>query len=468
MRGGAGLALSFVQLAYLPFLALVLGLYWAVRDRVLQNVILAAASGVFYGWIHPWFLALLVGSCLLDWAAALGMVRWPARRNVLLGLSLLGNLGLLGTFKYFDFFATSFAMALESLGIHASLPLLQLGLPAGISFYTFQTLSYTIDVWRGQLVPRRSLLDFTVFVSLFPQLVAGPVERARDLLPQVEAQRRWDTGVFAEGVDLCLRGAVWKIVVADTVGMYVDRIFLLPAPQFWVLWAGVLGFTVQILADFGGYTLLARGSARMLGFRLVENFRSPYLATSPAEFWRRWHVSFSSWIHEYVYLPVRGEAPTPLRRTLATFLSMGASGLWHGASWNFVVWGLWHAALLTGHRAWTTLRRPLPAWLAVPLMFSATMTAWLLFREHDLSKLIAHLQRNPLTTSYAEAATALAVVGISVVGGAVLWVSGRAAAPRSWSPSAAALVRGVGWAAAIVLVVLFGRDTTRDFLYFRF
>ncbi len=468
MRGRAGLGLSFVQLAYLPFLALVLGLYWAVRDRLLQNVILVVASGVFYGWVHPWFLTLLYGSCLLDWASALGMVKWPRRKNLFLGVSLVGNLGLLGTFKYFDFFATSVQAALASLGIHASLPLLQLALPAGISFYTFQTLSYTIDVWRGHIAPRPSLLDFTVFVSLFPQLVAGPVERARDLLPQVEAPRRWETNVFAEGIDLCLRGAVWKIVVADTVGMFVDRVFLLPAPQFWVLWAGVLGFTVQILADFGGYTLIARGSARMIGFRLVENFRSPYLATSPAEFWRRWHVSFSSWIHEYVYLPVRGDAPTPLRRTLATFVSMSVSGLWHGASWNFVLWGLWHAVLLTGHRGWSALRRPLPRWVAVPLMFSATMTAWLLFREHDLSRLVAHLGRSPLTTSYAEAATALAVAGISAVGGAVLWISGRAAVPASLSPRTAALLRGVGWAAAVALVVLFARDTTRDFLYFRF
>ncbi len=460
--------MSFVQLAYLPFLALVLGLYWAARDRVLQNLILAVASGAFYGWVHPWFLTLLYGSCVLDWATALGMVRWPSKKNWCLALSLVGNLGLLGTFKYFDFFATSFAGALESLGLGANLPLLQLALPAGISFYTFQTLSYTIDVWRGHIAPRRSLLDFTVFVSFFPQLVAGPVERARDLLPQVEAPRTWETTAVAEGIDLLVRGAVWKIVVADTVGMFVDRVFLLPAPQFWVLWAGVLGFTVQILADFGGYTLLARGTARMLGFRLVENFRSPYLATSPAEFWRRWHVSFSSWIHEYVYLPVRGPSPTPLRRTLATVVSMSVSGLWHGASWNFVLWGLWHAMLLIGHRSWVSLRRPLPVWLAMPLMFLATMTAWLLFREHDISRLIAHLGRSPLTTSYAEAATALAVAGISVVGGAVLWVSGRAAVPTSLSPAHAAVLRGAGWAAAIVLVVLFGRDTTRDFLYFRF
>lgn len=460
--------MSFVELTYLPFLAMVLVIYWASPGRRSQNLVLALASAAFYGWVHPWFLTLLYGSCVLDWATALGMARWPARKGVFLGLSLVGNLGLLATFKYFDFFANSVAAALGSLGLHVSLPLLHLALPVGISFYTFQTLSYTIDVWRGQVLARRSLLDFTVFVSLFPQLVAGPVERARDLLPQVEAERRWDTGGFAAGVDLCLRGAVWKVVVADTLGLYVDRVFLLPSPSFWVLWAGVLGFTVQILADFGGYTLLARGSARMLGFQLVENFKSPYLASTPAEFWRRWHTSFSSWIHEYVYLPLRGVAPSASRRTLATFAALGLSGLWHGASWNFVLWGLWHALLLTGHRAWSAFGRPLPRSLAVGLMFVATMSAWLIFREHDVVRLMGHISRSPFTTTLAEAATALAVTSVAAVGGGLLWVTGRAALPAGLSPRRAALARGLGWAVAVTLVVLFGRDTTRDFLYFRF
>lgn len=461
--------MSFVDPVYLPFLAVTLAVYWGVRGRVAQNGVLALASAVFYGWVHPWFLVLLYASTLLDWGVGLGITHRPARKHLFLGLSLAGNLGLLGAFKYFDFFVGSVQAALEGVGLHANLPLLRLALPAGISFYTFQTLSYTVDVWRGRLPARRTLLDVVVFVSMFPQLVAGPVERAGDLLPQVERERRWSPALFTEGVDLCLRGAVWKVVVADTVGLYVDRVFALPAPAFWVLWAGVLAFAVQILADFGGYTLLARGSARLLGFTLVENFRSPYLATSPSDFWRRWHVSFSSWIHDYVYLPLRGPDPGPWRRTAATVASMGLSGLWHGASWNFVLWGLWHALLLVGHRAWTALRpRPLPAPVAVPLMFVATLTAWLPFREHDLGRLVAHLGRSPSGASPAELSTAAAVAAVAVAGGALLRGVGQARVPAGVGPFPAALLRGAGWALLVALVVLFARDTARDFLYFRF
>jgi len=459
--------MTFVQLAYLGFLPAVLLVYWALPSTRAQNVLLAITSAVFYGWVHPWFLLLLYASTLIDYGVGLGMARWPGRRNLLLGLSLVGNLGLLGTFKYFDFFAGAVAAAGARLGLHLDPPLLRLLLPAGISFYTFQSLSYSIDIWRGRLEPRRDLLAFVVFVSLFPQLVAGPIERARDLLAHVESPRRFSWESLGSGLGLCLRGALLKVVVADNVALYVDRILDLEHPSFPLVWVAMLGFSVQILGDFGGYTLLARGSARMLGFELQENFHQPYSATSPADFWRRWHISFSSWIHDYLYRPLRGERPGPLRRTLATFASLLASGLWHGASWNFVLWGGYHALILVLHRGWQALRpAPLPRPLAIALMFPATVLGWLFFRERDLGRILDILRLSPFAASAADWTLARGACAVVLAGAGLLWLSGTLRVPAGTRLGPA--LRGLGWAAAIGLLLLFSRDNARAFLYFRF
>lgn len=469
--------MSFIQREFLVFFAVVLALVWAMpggpeRRRVGQNAVLLVASAVFYGWVDPWMLGLLAFSTGLDYGAALGMARWPGRRRLLLGLSLAGNLGLLGTFKYLGFFVDSVAAALEALGLQVHLPTLRLALPVGISFYTFQTLSYTLDVYRGRLAPRRSLLDFALFVSLFPQLVAGPVERARALLPQIEAPRVLRLHSVASGLSLALWGAVKKVVVADSAARYVDAVFALEAPPPAVLWAGALAFAVQILADFSGYTDIARGSARMLGFELSLNFLRPYAAASPSEFWRRWHVSFSSWIHEYVYAPLCGSAPTPGRRVAARFGALLLSGLWHGAAWHFVLWGLYHAVLLSLWRALgprvpgPLRRRP----LAVALMFSCTVAGWLIFRVESVSDLGAALA--PPWVRWSSAwPVVYTLLSLSLAGGAVLALGGLveqrlapALARHPWRPAAE-----LGWwALAALLIAVMARDTRYDFLYFRF
>lgn len=467
--------MTFVQIEFCAFFAVLFAAYWAWPRRRWQNLLLTVLSAVFYGWVHPWFLGLLAFSALLDYGSALGMERWPGRKKALLVASLVGNLGLLGVFKYYDFFVTNVADALGALGIHASVYTLGLALPVGISFYTFQTLSYSIDVYQGRLRARRDFLDYCTFIVMFPHLVAGPVMKARDLLPQVEGDRRLDLAAVRSGLTLALWGAAKKIMVADTVSLYVDRVFAMDAPPAPMVAVATLGFAIQILADFSGYTDIARGTARMLGFELTVNFKHPYLATNPSDFWRRWHVSFSSWIHEYVYLPLRGGTDTgEARRTAATWGSMLASGLWHGASWNYVVWGAYHAALLTLYRLVGPLvpdglrRSRAGHAAAVTLMFTFTLGGWLLFRETRLDRLSALGGGHPLTTDETVTLVLLAtVVAQAAVPLLVAFAVERWVVPRvrgDWLLPA----QTTAWAVCAACIVIFARDTTQDFIYFQF
>jgi D-alanyl-lipoteichoic acid acyltransferase DltB (MBOAT superfamily) len=468
--------MTFVQPEFLVFFVLLFTAYWAVGRRVWQNLLLTLASMVFYGWVHPWFLYLLGFSAVLDYSTALGMVRWPRFRRGFLAASLAGNLGLLGFYKYFDFFVTNVAGALEVLGVHENVHTLGLFLPVGISFYTFQTLSYTIDVYRGILKPRRSFVDYATFIMMFPHLVAGPVVRAVDMLPQVESERTFDLARVRSGLTLALWGAAKKVLVADTVSLYVDRIFSVQEPSFMMIWAATLGFAVQILADFSGYTDIARGTARMLGFELTVNFKHPYLAASPSEFWRRWHVSFSSWIHDYLYRPLGGTDPGPRRRTAATYGSLLISGLWHGASWNFVLWGFYHATLLTAYRfvepripafargrAWS---RP----LAVAVMFPLTCAGWLVFRETRLTRLLGYLTLRPGWGDADQIYAATIMFAVALAGALPLVLALLLEVyvlPRV-RPEWRLPAQTTAWAVCAAAVLVFARDTARDFIYFQF
>lgn len=467
--------MTFVQVEFLVFLALVLGLYWLVplrggARRVWQNVVLLLGSVVFYGWVHPWMVGLLAFSTLLDYGVGRGMAARPDRKGALLALSLAGNLGMLALFKYHDWFAGEVAQALGSLGVQVHPWTLGLALPVGISFYTFQTLSYTIDVYRGRLAARRNLLDHAVFVSMFPQLVAGPVERARDLLPQVEGQRSWSWARARSGVGLALWGAFKKVVIADTVALHVDRAFAVEGAPPVLLWAAAAGFMVQILADFSGYTDIARGTARLLGFELVQNFRHPYRASSPSDFWRRWHISFSSWIHEYLYIPLGGNRKGELRRILATFGALLLSGLWHGASWNFVLWGAYHAVLLVVWRAGARVLPRVPG-LGVVAMLGFTLVGWMLFRQGDLGVLAATFSAPPWAGGFDGFVGAAIVGSVAAAGGLGLLLGGIAEdhlparlRRATWGLPLETLL----WSLALAGILLFARDTARDFIYFRF
>jgi D-alanyl-lipoteichoic acid acyltransferase DltB (MBOAT superfamily) len=468
---------SFVQGSFLVFFVLVFGLYWALGRRRWQNALLAVCSAVFYGWVHPWFLILLYAAGLMDFFSAQAMERWPHHRRWALLVSMCGNLGMLGFFKYFDFFLENVAAVLGYFGLDPGVHALGIYLPVGISFYTFQTMSYTIDVYRGQVRARRDLLDYLVFVSFFPQLVAGPVQRAGSLLAQVERDRSLTWASFNSGLTLALWGGFKKIVVADTLAPYVDKVFQHPAPSSAMLWAAAFAFSVQILADFSGYTDIARGVSRMLGFELVENFRHPYLAANPSDFWKRWHISFSSWIRDYLYIPLGGSRGTWLHTVGATWGAMLLAGIWHGAAWNYVLWGAYHATLLVGYRlvsprvpgAWRS--HPLGQALAVILMYAFTCGGWLLFREHDAARIFTLALGNPLAGSADQwlAATVLVAVTLLCASPLVLaLVAERLLAPRIAGRPWLLPAQTTAWALCVAGMLVFVRVSTHDFIYFQF
>ena len=333
--------MTFTTLTFLVFLVVVLALYWGVRRRRAQNVVLLVASYVFYGWWDPRFLGLLVASSLVDFWIARALVpeRPDHQRRALVALSCVLNLGLLGVFKYHGFFLESFAALARSLGLEPSLPTLYIVLPVGISFYTFQTLGYSIDAYRRHVVPSRSLVDYLAFVALFPQLVAGPIERAGRLLPQLERPRTFDEAKARDGCKLILWGFCKKIVLADHLGELVELAYAGPVTSASgpVLLVATICFAFQIYCDFSAYSDIAIGSARLLGMELVRNFAHPYFSRSVAEFWRRWHMSLSTWFRDYVYVPLGGSQRGPARRWLALMATFTLSGLWHGPSWTFVL-----------------------------------------------------------------------------------------------------------------------------------
>ncbi len=345
----------FNSLAFVVFLAIVLPLYYSLSHRW-QNRFLVVASYVFYGYWDWRFLALLALSTVTDFVIArrLESSHTERTRRALLLASLSVNLGILFFFKYYGFFVDSAIALLSRVGFEPNVPLLQVVLPVGISFYTFQTLAYTIDVYRKK---QRATADFTAFalyVSYFPQLVAGPIERASRLLPQIQRPRRVSAEALQSGAQLILWGFVKKVVVADGLAPYVERCFAHPGSfSAGALLLGVYAFAFQIYGDFSGYTDIARGVSRLMGIELMANFRQPYWSRNITEFWRRWHISLSSWLRDYLYIPLGGNRKGPGRQYVNLLLTMLLGGLWHGAAWTFVIWGGLHGAFLALHKLWT-------------------------------------------------------------------------------------------------------------------
>jgi alginate O-acetyltransferase complex protein AlgI len=310
---------------------------------------------------------------VFDFWAAKKIEDSPHRKKQWVTFSLVSNLGLLAWFKYRGFFWENVQALWHSLGLGTEPALLQLALPAGISFYTFQSIGYVVDVYRGQLKACRRFDDFAVFVSFFPQLVAGPISRAGALLSQAIGQRQFPAERIIPALTLCMWGFFMKLVVADNAAIPANKIFAIAEPSFPVLWAGVFAFAIQIFADFSAYTSIARGSAQLLGFQLVENFQHPYVAVSPADFWKRWHISLSTWMRDYIYIPLGGSRCSTTRATMNVVLTFLISGAWHGADWNYILWGLYWGILVAADNLWGSRPR-LPAVLAMPIMFA--ITAW--------------------------------------------------------------------------------------------
>src|SRR5207245_6731269 len=340
-------------LEFFVFFGAVFALYWATpwpRPRVW---LLLAASLYFYASWNKQLALLIAVSTAVDYTLARGMeaTAVPWRRRLLLGVSLVGNLSLLCYFKYANFFLASLEEALRAAGASSSLPTLSVLLPVGISFYTFEAISYTVDVYRGRMPAERSLANFMVFILFFPHLVAGPIVRARDFLPQARRRKRWSWPRMQLGLSLCLVGLFKKLAVADRCALFADPVFAHPENfRCLAVWAGVLAYAVQIYCDFSGYSDMALGSAHLLAYKLAINFRAPYLAANIQEFWRRWHISLSSWMRDYLFFELGGSRGGGWRTARNLLLTMALGGLWHGASWTFVIWGLLHGGLLIAHR----------------------------------------------------------------------------------------------------------------------
>ncbi len=381
---------------FLRFFAAFLLLYYLVRGhRAWRNVLIVGASYLFYGWWDYRFLSLLFLSSVVDYSVGrkLAVTEDPARRKLWLGLSLVVSLGLLGFFKYCNFFVESFAAVLAQLGLSASPPVLNVVLPVGISFYTFQSMSYAIDVYRRRLPATRSFVEFLAFVSFFPQLVAGPIERASNLLPQFQRPRVITSAMVGEGVWLMLWGMFKKVVLADNLAPLVEQAYHPGVHSGPVIVLGTIAFAFQIYGDFSGYSDIARGLAKILGFELMVNFNLPYGASSLREFWHRWHVSLSTWLRDYLYVSLGGNRRGAVRTRLNLLVTMVLGGLWHGAAWNFVLWGLWHGAGLAVTRRDRRVAgtAPLPGWrrgIAWGLTAAFVLYGWLLFRAGSFSEVV--------------------------------------------------------------------------------
>jgi alginate O-acetyltransferase complex protein AlgI len=390
----------FHSLAFLVFFLIVVTVYWRLPHRA-QNLFLLGASYVFYGWLQPWFVLIMLASTTVDFWAGRRMEDDPVHKKRYLAASLAVNLGMLGFFKYFNFFVENVHSALSTLGIDVGVPVLSILLPAGISFYTFQALSYTIDVYKGEMRARRDPINFALFVAFFPHLVAGPIMRASNLLVQVERPRQFSAVAARSGLVLMAWGFFKKLVVADNVAVIANRVFAQDAPTFEVLWAGVFAFGIQIYADFSAYSDIARGVARWFGFELIVNFNHPYIAHSPTDFWRRWHISLSTWFRDYVYIPLGGNRVPALQREINLLATFVISGFWHGASWNFVLWGFYHGALVLVTRNVGRLLRLPERWPGPLLLVQIAGTyvlmvgGWLFFRETNPDYLMAFLSLRP-------------------------------------------------------------------------
>ncbi|MEM7698463.1 MAG: MBOAT family O-acyltransferase [Verrucomicrobiota bacterium] len=392
--------MNFASFQFFAFLGIVYLLYRLLPHRG-QNFLLLGASYFFYGCWDWRFLGLIVLSTIVDFVVGQQLHRTESarRRKTWLLVSLVTNLGLLAVFKYFNFFADSAQEMLGTLGWEVDWRLLQIVLPVGISFYTFQTLSYTIDIYRRKLEPVKSLPDFALFVAFFPQLVAGPIERAAVFLPQVAKPRKVNFSQSADGLYLILFGLFKKVVIADGIAPSVDAVYGAPGPYATldVVLATWL-FAIQIYCDFSAYSDIARGVSKLLGFELMVNFRFPFFSTNPQEFWRRWHISLSSWLRDYLYIPLGGSRGGNAMLYRNLMLTMVLGGLWHGAAWNFVLWGFFQGGILCLHRLIVGAKpelKPVESvfdalvhFAKVVLFFQVVCYGWLLFRAESLGQVI--------------------------------------------------------------------------------
>ena len=370
------------------FLPVFLGIYYISPAR-LRSAIILIGSSVFYAWWRVDFLVLLYGIIGFSWAIALGIDKWrdTPRAVWLLRIGVAANLLTLGYFKYFNFGISSFVELMTHVGANFPEEFAHVILPIGISFFVFHAISYIVDVWRKDTPPTKSLFDFAAFITLFPHLIAGPVLRYKDLAWQF-VSRKHSMDTFSEGAYRFMAGFAKKVLIADTIAPLADAAFALEDPSMADAWIGIIAYSIQLYFDFAGYSEMAVGLALMMGFRFIENFNNPYISRSITEFWRRWHISLSTWLRDYLYIPLGGSRKGKVRTYINLFLTMLLGGLWHGAAWTFVLWGAWHGVILAIERLFGVdpskpagISRRL---ITMSLTLIAVMIGWVLFRAPDL------------------------------------------------------------------------------------
>ncbi|HZY85690.1 MAG TPA: MBOAT family O-acyltransferase [Gemmataceae bacterium] len=472
----------FCSPLYLAFFLTVFALHWALPWHRARVALLVVASFAFYATFNEWLAVLVCVSTAADYLVARGLdaSASPRLRRLLLAASVVGNLGLLCYFKYVNFFLRSAEDGLRLAGCSASLPVLRVLLPVGISFYTFEAINYTVDVYRRRLPAEKNLFHFLLFILFFPHLVAGPIVRARDFLPQIARPKRWSWPRAHLGVQFFALGLFKKLAVADRLALFADPVFGDPHRYgSAAAWVAMLAYAVQVYCDFSGYSDMAIGSAHLLGYKLAKNFDMPYLAPNIAEFWRRWHISLSTWLRDYLFIPLGGSRGGRWRTCRNLLLTMTLGGLWHGAAWPYVVFGALQGLLLSAHRCFrdccgrlprleSALRSGPGTALRVATTFLAFCLTLLVFRAATLADGATLLRRLFVHTRGARvgmdlgnfwAAVALVAVCHALAAGG-LW--------RRWAGRLPAPVLGVGYGAAMTLALLLVPDLGRAFIYFQF
>jgi len=463
---------------YFVFLVPIVVAYWKLSHRQ-QNIFLLIASYFFYGWWDWRFLALMAASTTIDFLIAQKIATSPSQgnRKRWFVFSLILNFTILGVFKYFNFFVDSFADLLTTLGIHAvPIPLIRVLLPPGISFYTFQEVAYIVDVYKGRIEPSRSFVDYALFISLFPHLIAGPIQRPGHLLPQVQQSRIFDADRFFDGMLLILSGLVRKCVVADNCALLANAAFggQLGPPNLWVVLIGTYAFAWQVYGDFSGYSDIARGSAQLLGFHFMVNFRQPYLSRRLGEFWRRWHISLSTWLRDYLYIPLGGSLCGKWKTSRNLVITMILAGLWHGANWTYVVFGaIQGVALLVEHilfplREKNSSESFLSIWFQRVITFNVFCLTLLFFRAPSLGaavQMVGGLLDVGWRSEYFAAFAMLAIFSLPLLIVDLLMEASGEEYPLAKAPYG---LRTACATAALFLLALFTGNDTNAFIYFQF
>lgn len=472
----------FFSREFLLFFAVVFVLYWALPWQRARVWLLLIASFYFYASWNHW-LALLIGaSAVMDYFLALGIDSWksPGGRRFLLLANLGANFGLLGYFKYANFFLHSLEEGLRQAGASASMPVLQIILPVGISFYTFEAINYVVDVYRKRAPAERDLGHFMLFITFFPHLVAGPIVRARDFLPQIRRPKQWDWARQQLGVEYFLMGLFKKVAIADRMALFVDPVFQNPgAYQTHTIWIAVIAYALQVYCDFSGYTDMAIGTAHMLGYKLAPNFNMPYLASSISEFWRRWHMSLSTWLRDYLFIPLGGSRGGEWQTARNLLITMTLAGLWHGASWNFVIFGVVHGLLLSGHRLfgqvtkglltlrWILDSRPANA-LCIALTFATVCATFIIFRATSFDHMVTIFQRMAIPSAgLGTPAAPAGLVYTCLVVAACHWIGSQRwhVRIRKWAPD---LGLGLVYCSILLAALLLTPRSGQAFIYFQF